>query len=331
MKNQELALEPEIGEGGGSMMSPASPLRERRLSLSDMIATKPNPIDMVLNGLPLGALGVVLGSGGVGKSMMMLLVGQAVTTGIDTLGCLLPDLRIIQHGRVVYLAGEDDEQIVHHRVYALGQTMPKDVAAAVQARFEIVPLVGTAPTLLNARGEIEDHAVESVRAAAQGTRLLIIDPLRQFHAADENDNGMMTTLSKALARIAHEERCAIIIVHHLSKGGARDEDADAAASRGASAITDNARWVMALRKLSDRTVEDLGLTGPAWRYVSTRLVKANYAALGDTSILSRGDGGILAPTHPMLRDPVAEAVRLCGGTFEAAGSQPGYEDKDLFG
>jgi RecA-family ATPase len=313
------------------MMSSDIPLRERRVSLVDMIRTKPSPIDMVLDGLPLGALGVILGSGGVGKSIMMIHIGHAVTTGNDTLGCLLPELRVTQHGRVVYLAGEDDEQIVHHRVHAFGKTMSQEVAAAMQARFEIVPLVGTAPTLLNARGEINDDAIESVRVAASGTRLLIIDPLRQFHAGDENDNGMMTTLSKVLAKVAHEERCAIILVHHISKGGAKDEDADAAASRGASALTDNARWVLALRKLSERTLEDLGLDGPAWRYVSTRLVKANYAALGDASILSRGDGGILAPAHPLLRDPVAEAVSLCGATLEAAGCQPGYEDKDLFG
>lgn len=291
-------------------------LLSRRIDLAAAIATPPPPIDMVLDGLALGALGVVLGSGGVGKSMMMLHVAHAVATGTDTLGCLLPDLRVAPHGRVVYLSGEDDELILHHRVHAFARELDEDARAAMTERMTIVPLVGSAPSLLDGSGAINDDALVQIGDAAAGTRLLIIDPLRQFHAADENDNGMMTTLSKALAKIAHEERCAIVLVHHVSKAGSKDGDADAAMSRGASAITDNARWVMALRKLSESTMEDLGLIPPAWRYVTTRRVKANYTALGDVTILERGDGGILHPTTVRPRPAFDRVMESVGGAVQ---------------
>jgi len=288
----------------------------KRIDLATAMATTPPPIDMVLDGLPLGALGVVLGAGGVGKSMMMLSVTHAVSTGIDTLGCLLPDIRVTEYGRVVYLAGEDDDIIWHHRVHAYARVLDEDARKAMSERIDIIPLVGSAPTLLDGAGAINDEAMTQIRECAKNTRLLIIDPLRQFHSAGENDNGAMTILSKAIAKIAHEEKCAIVLVHHTSKAGAKDDDGDASVSRGASAITDNARWVMALKKLSEKAMEDHGLLPPAWRYVTTRKVKSNYAALGDVTILERGDGGILEPTMVRPRDIVREVVEQIGSTVD---------------
>ena len=272
-------------------------LRERRLDLGVMMTTQPPQIDMVLRGLPLGSIGVILGSGGVGKSMLVLHIAAAVATGHDDLGCLLAD-GDRRTGRVVYLTGEDDDLIVHYRIRAFAEHVGEDrrqaLLNAMRESVDIVSLVGSAPTLVDCKGLANETALAQVREAAKGTRLLVIDPLRQYHSADENDNGAMTTISKALAKIAHEERCAVILVHHVSKNGSKDEDADAAMSRGASAITDNARWVMGLKKLSDAQHETAGLDGEAWQYLQSRLVKANYTALGGGTILHRCYGGVLA-------------------------------------
>ncbi len=294
------------------------PLLARKLDIAVMMTTKPKPIDMVLHGLPLGSVGVILGSGGVGKSMLVLHIAHAVATGRDDLGnCLLGNnpnshKKTRTAGRVVYLAGEDAEDIIHHRVHAFVKHVQVSQRANVVASFAqnvaIVPLVGIAPSLLTTRGELIDDAVASIREAAHGARLLVIDPLRQFNAGDENDNGMMTTLIKAIAQIAHEERCAIIIVHHVSKAGAKG-DPDASMSRGAVAITDNARWVLALGKLSKRRCEDLKLAREAWRYVGVGKVKANYAAIGKATILVRGAGGVLEPlAAPIIKAKAAETA-----------------------
>lgn len=177
---------------------PTTSLRARRVSIRDMIMKKPEPIDMVLEGLPVGALGVVLGQGGIGKSIAMMMMSYAVAIGTDPLGCLLPDIRVTQHGRVVRLCGEDDKNIMHHRMHAFGRTMPEDIIAAMDERIDDIPLVGSAPTLMDSAGNLDQTALALIREAAKGTRLLIIDPLRQFHAGDENDNGMMTVLIKGV-------------------------------------------------------------------------------------------------------------------------------------
>jgi|GEM_PF-2498327 len=294
-------------------------LLERALDLGAMMATPAPQIDMVLRGLPLGSYGVILGSGGVGKSMLVLHIAAAVATAHDDLECLLDDgeRRI---GRVVYLTGEDDDLIIHHRIRAFAEHVKEesrpDLIAAMRERVKIVPLVGTAPVLLDPKGYLGEAALAQIRSAAKGSRLLVIDPLRQFHAADETDNGMMTTLSKALVRIAHEERCSIIVVHHVNKASAKDDYDDAHAASGASAITDNARWVMLVRRLSDKQHEAAGLDGEPWNYLRNKLVKANYAALGPEHRLRRCDGGVLASVMDRERDVLAEVVGRMGGAFE---------------
>ncbi|MHB8147026.1 MAG: AAA family ATPase [Vulcanimicrobiaceae bacterium] len=333
-------------------------LRERRLDLGTMMTTPPPPIDMVLRGLPLGACGVIIGAGGVGKSMEILHIAAVVATGHDDLGCLLDDGE--HHtGRVVYLAGEDDDTIIHHRVRAFAEHLAEErrenVIAAIGENVDIVPLVGTAPVLLNAKGEANETALAEIREAASGTRLLVIDPLRQFHAAEEVDNGAMTTLSKAFARIAHEEKCSIIVVHHVNKASVKDDYDDAHAASGASAITDNARWVMLVRKLSEKQHEALDLDGEHWEYLRQKLVKANYAALGPEHILRRGEGGVLSQIMVRERDIVTETItKITGGpvqrphheiydegddALDPTTGEPfplktwtrGYEDADLFG
>lgn len=328
-------------------------LLSRKLDLGSQMTTKPPQIDMVLDGLPLGSVGVILGSGGVGKSMAVVHIAHAVATGRDDLGGCLLGPGSHKTGRVVYLAGEDSEDIIHHRVHAFAEHIPADrrdeVVSTLARNVDIVPLVGTAPSLLDASGDLNDDAVASVRGAARGARLLVIDPLRQFHAGDENNNGAVTTVIKAIAQIAHEERCTIIIVHHVSKAGAKD-DPDASMSRGASAITDNARWVLAITKISETRCQNEGLPEDAWRYVAVRKVKANYVEIGAETILSRirGGGGVLEPlaVSPLKPNAVATALAMTAPTKlpgtarwsvdddEHEDGFPmtrGYEDRDIFG
>lgn len=310
-----------------------TPLRDRKIDLGAMMTTVPKPIDMVLEGLPLGSVGVIIGSGGVGKSMLILHIAHAVATGRDDLGGCLLGNSSRDVGRVVYLAGEDAADIIHHRVHAFAQHIPADRRDAVVAKLaenvDIVPLVGTAPSLLDASGDLNADAVACVREAARGARLLVIDPLRQFHAGDENDNGAVTTVIKALAQIAHEKRCAIVIIHHVSKAGAKD-DPDAGMSRGASAITDNARWVLAVGKMTKVRCEKLGLTREAWRYVGVGKVKANYAEVGDMTILVRGPGGVLEPLAAPItkQNAVAPAITAPTKLNRAARGKVAYDEFD---
>lgn len=137
-----------------------------------MMTTQPPPIDCVLRGLPLGSVGVILGTGGVGKSMLVLHVAHAVATGHDDLGCLL-DKGETKTGRVVYLEGEDGAEIIHHRLHAFADHVAverhDDVVRLMDERVDIVPLVGSAPTILHGGGNLNETAVAQIREAATKT------------------------------------------------------------------------------------------------------------------------------------------------------------------
>ncbi len=62
--------------------------------------------------------------------------------------------------------------------------------------------------------------------------LLVVDPLRNAHSADENDS---TEIAKVLAAFSHLG-CAVLLLHHVNKGSGE--------TRGSSAIRDRADAVL---------------------------------------------------------------------------------------
>jgi hypothetical protein len=317
-------------------------LLAKKLNIRHAMTIAPPPMDEILRGLTPGMVGVILGTGGIGKSMLVLYIAYAVgcvATGLDPLGCLLPP-GIHEPGRIVYLAGEDGEDALWRRLFAFAGSFPEAERAAIVERMhevvDIAPLVGEAPTLLDHNNLLVESALEDVREAVRGSRAAVIDPLRQFHAGDENDNGAMTLLSKALSKIAVEEKCAIILVHHFSKTGVREGDDGVTASRGAIAISDNARWSMTLRGLGIKEFQKVGLIGERWQYLVVRNPKVNYVGNGSPTILKRIGGGLLAPVtqadYEGEGDAIATALRSVGIAADAEQSaEGGFEDEDIFG
>lgn len=69
-------------------------------------------------------------------------------------------------------------------------------------------------------------------------RMVIIDPLRDFHSMDENDSGAMVQVLKPLRNWAANNDAALVIVHHSKKPQGPSSDAGRTANdlRGSSAI-----------------------------------------------------------------------------------------------
>lgn len=69
-------------------------------------------------------------------------------------------------------------------------------------------------------------------------RLVVIDPLRDFHALDENDSGQMVQVLKPLRNWAAESGAALVVVHHSKKpqGAPSGDSRTANDLRGSSAI-----------------------------------------------------------------------------------------------
>lgn len=137
-------------------------------------------------------------------------------------------------------------------------------------------------------------------------RLVILDTLRAFHQADENNAGEMSQVISRLRMLANLTNAAIVFLHHTSKGLAVSGQGDLQqASRGSSVLTDNIRWQAFLsgmskeesQKMSART--DGKPIGEDYRrqYVRYGISKQNYGAPEQERWLYRRDGGILEPVH----------------------------------
>ena len=64
-------------------------------------------------------------------------------------------------------------------------------------------------------------------------RLVVLDPLREFHHKRENEADDMAALLRPLRQLAHDSDTTIVLIHHRNKH-ATDP---ALATRGSSAIT----------------------------------------------------------------------------------------------
>lgn len=67
----------------------------------------------------------------------------------------------------------------------------------------------------------------------------LLDPLKAFHSVDENKNHEMDAVVRDIFQVgASIAKCTLLVIHHTSKGSSEDR----MASRGASTITDSARF-----------------------------------------------------------------------------------------
>lgn len=92
----------------------------------------------------------------------------------------------------------------------------------------------------------------------------------------ENDNGAIDAVVKEWARVAKATDCSILLVHHTSKMAGAEVTVDRA--RGASALTNAARSVMTLNRMTDDEAQRWGIEpGEARRFVRCYDDKNNRA------------------------------------------------------
>lgn len=116
---------------------------------------------------------------------------------------------------------------------------------------------------------VEDHAgfriLEPVVAElvaeliARQIDVLIVDPFVSCHSVSENNNGAIDAVAKKWARVGVQANCAIGLVHHTKKLNGQDATADGA--RGASALPNAARSVIALNRMAPDEAAQWGIEG----------------------------------------------------------------------
>ena len=242
-----------------------------------------------------GTVGALVAPGATGKSYWALQAAMAVACevpGGDLLG-LNPEM----HGRVLYIAGEDPEIAIQHRIHSLGAHLSEEARRSIAQNLSIESLVGQPQNLMNS----EQRGAWITKC--RGAKLLVIDTLSRVHQMDENSNAEMGALITTLESIAMETGACVLYLHHVSKAAIRDGSGDhQSASRGASALTFQPRWCSYMSRMSKEESkmlcelpgrsaigEDLDL------YVKHGSTKANYSGQDKAVWYKRNEGGVLLP------------------------------------
>lgn len=253
------------------------------INIADAFSHKPPPLDFVIPGFLAGTVGVLTAPGGSGKSFFALQL--CVSVSCEDEGGNLLGLDISRHGPTLYLAAEDPELVLWHRLFALGRFLPPAAREEVAARMTVQSLVGARLNLNNPQ-----HLARLYEVCARGLRMVVIDTLSRCHKAEENSNEQMAELMSGLERVAAATGASILLVHHTSKGESIGDLALAA--RGASALVHNARWCGFLAKPSKSEIEQ---GYDAARHVKFGVSKQNYGPPLPEQWYERQDGGVLVP------------------------------------
>lgn len=269
----------------------ASHCDRMRLRLTAIAERGPIHIPEVLTGLPLGTLGMLMGQGAVGKTMLTLELAAGIGLGRDLFGAstfLSPALG--KPARVNLLLGEDSRAQIHNRFHRVIQTLQLDDVDLELLDRTLHPYSLDAADMRVIEAGFGGKDLNTgafhrtLRRICRSAALTIVDPLVRLHDSDENDNAAASALMLALAQISAETNCAILVLHHVSKAGGSDWRS----ARGASAYTTACRWVAKLSPAG----EDDQLAEPD-RAVKAELVKHNYCAPQPALWLERGPHGVL--------------------------------------
>ncbi len=99
--------------------------------------------------------------------------------------------------------------------------------------------------------------VKKILAAVKeyGADIVVLDPLSHFNAEDENAAAAGAASMRLLHTVARILKCAIVVIHHVSKASGRSGQLDQYAGRGSTTFTANARMIAQTFKWDERSVE----------------------------------------------------------------------------
>jgi RecA-family ATPase len=256
------------------------------LDLRAAVEQSRKEIDFVLPGLKQGAVGALVATGGVGKTMIAVQMCMTVASGYDMLNLESLGWQC-KTGKVIFLSAEDDLDILHNRINAMGAVLSPTNREAMYENLRIASLVGLGANVHEASWQAWFYE------ATKGARLVVFDTLRRFHQLDENDNGAMANLIAWLEVICKVNGITVIFLHHTNKASS-GADVTQHSSRGASVLTDNARWQANLAVMSEKEAEATETDSElrSW-FVKLCFTKLNYSQPLPDVWLRKREGGAL--------------------------------------
>ncbi|WP_343606415.1 helicase RepA family protein [Roseateles sp.] len=283
------------------------------LNILRCLETEPPSIDFVLPGFLAGTVGGLVAAGGVGKSTLALQAAMAIA--VDVAGADLLGLDTQKHGRVVILAGEDPEVVLHLRINTIASGLSASARKTLAQALTIFPAVGHGVDIM------DNEWFEALRRTCVGARLVVVDTLTRFHRRDENNTADAKAVMATLERLASLTGAAVLYLHHVSKAAAMGGMADLQqAARGSSVFVDNARWLAFMASMTAEEAKAMRLAGnDRWRYVRMGVSKPNYDAPTADRWYRRGDGGLLLPWDGLSEGPGAAPAADVPNTDRRAG------------
>jgi len=226
----------------------------------------------------------VVAPSGAGKTQFLMQLGTAIAAGRnDVLG-----IDIVERTGVWYWNQEDDTDELSRRLYA-GMKQRKVDRNELGDRFHINSGVDRPLTLAKRTGtgiaRTEEVASIIGLLKAHGAGVLIVDPLIEFHEANENDNVEMRAAAAVLRYIAVQADCAVLFAHHTKKPDSASSDGfagNADSGRGASSVQGVTRIVASLYAMSAKEAAHYPEVGEAHRHEYVRLdgAKSNLSLAG---------------------------------------------------
>jgi RecA-family ATPase len=294
-----------VGAQVGQGMAP-KPLRVIRAS--SFAGKDPPKRDELVSGfIPAKIICAMYADGAAGKSLLALMLAVSIVTGRLWLN------RIVQHGPVVYVCCEDDEEEVHRRLADICRAM--GVELAMLDDLHIIPLVDEESVLAMADGRsslLTTTPLYTQLAELTGDvkpRLLIGDTLSDIFAGSENDRMQAKQFVKIMNKLVLPHRGTGMILAHPSLEGMRS-------GSGSGGTTG---WNNSFRQRSylERLLDENGKEADESRRV-LRTKKANYGSNrneielryenGFFHVAGSGDG--VAMADPLWKEKRAERCFL---------------------
>ena len=188
------ALGLTVDAAGEPKAAPAGVLRV--LDMDRLLSTEPEPVPWIAEPLlARGAVTMLAGREGQGKSMLALALAAAVGHGSTVAGIEC------QPGRVLVVDAENGEREAHRRVRGLGVKRGALVYAEADG--------------FNLRSDL---AQLDALLAEHGPDVLVLDSFRSLAPGlDENDSAPVEATLGPLRGLARRRCCAVLLLHHAAK------------------------------------------------------------------------------------------------------------------
>jgi RecA-family ATPase len=267
-----------------------NPKNDEALVVTSFDRIEAKPVRWLWPGwIPRGALSIVEGDPGLGKSVLLLDIAARVTQGAKF---PLSEEGSFERGAVTVLSSEDTaEEIIKPRLEAAGAQMDRMFRVTRDNPIRFPDDIG----------RLQEHI------AMTNSVLVIIDPLDGFWSGkiDENRGPKVRQLLSPLARAAEQTGAAIVVIRHLNKKPGVSATYRGAGSIGIGAQARSIMLVGTDPKGRDEDARILAMTKANWEskpnsirfFVETTFVLSGNENIKTAKIDWAGEAGYIGAEH----------------------------------